>query len=158
MMWAKVPLHSNLTRPPPHKQRSNMMGTCSFVRKDKIINAYYGSLFTLTSVSRLGLDSHYFLYIGMDGPTVNWAFTKSLDSILRMTWVAHFWFHLNHAHFTLSKQHLEKDLRHCYLTLTVSLMIYTFFKLSSARKEDYACLKYVTNASAAHAMKHTETK
>ena len=86
-----------------------------------------------------------------------WLLKKNLDSILRMSWVAHF-FHLDHAHLTLSIQHLEKDLRHCRLTLTVSSVIYFLLKLYSARREDYACLESVTNVSAAYTMKHTETR
>ena len=59
-------------------------------RYNEIINAYFGSLFTghctsdqllehyQTFVSRLGLDWHYLLHIGMDGPNVNLAFEKKL--------------------------------------------------------------------------------
>ena len=77
---------------PPHcKQRNSMMGTCSFGRKgttkllmftvflfighrnsDQLLEHYQ------TFVSRLGLDSHYLLHIGMDGPNVNLAFEKKL--------------------------------------------------------------------------------
>ena len=82
-----------------------------------------------------------------------WLSKKTLESILRIGLVTYF-FNLYHVHFTLSIQHLVKDLSHCHLTWRVSSRIYTFFKLCNARREHYASLESVTKFSAAYAMKH----
>ena len=102
---------------------------------------------------RLDLDSHYHLQIGMDGPNVNLAFKKNLRKYFE-DWFGNLFFNLYHVHFTLSIQHLVKDLSHCHLTWRVSSRIYTFFKLCNARREHYASLESVTKFSAAYAMKH----
>lgn len=82
-----------------------------------------------------------------------WLSKKTLESILRIGLVTYF-FNLYHVHFTLSIQHLVKDLSHCHLTWRVSSRIYTFFKLCNARREHNASLESVTKFSAAYAMKH----
>lgn len=109
------------------------------VKETEIIYAYCGYLFTghyiidqflehyQTFVPRFGLNSDYIHHIGMDGLNVNLAFKNSSGSIFRMSWVSHF-FHLGHAYFILPIQHLEKDLRHCHLTLTVNTIIIHFFQ------------------------------
>lgn len=137
------------------------------VRKNNkiVIKAYCSALFTGHCTSDQ-LQEHYQTLLevrfGFTLPSPNWnGWTKyqlgfqkkTLDSILRIGLVTYF-FNLYHVHFTLSIQHLVKDLSHCHLTLTVSSRIYTFFKLCNARREHYASLESVTKFSAAYAMKH----
>ena len=115
-------------RPPSYKQRTKKnhdqyLHFCS-KRHSEIINASCGSLVTLISVSRIGLDSHYFLHIGMDVPNVNLAFEKKLRQYFEDELGSSF---LLLGSCSLNPVHTAFRKKHSHLTLTASLMIYTFF-------------------------------
>lgn len=139
-------------------------------RENSIVNAYCGSLFVghCTSdqlvehykefIQNLDLDSNFLLHVGMDGPNVNLAFERKLQEHLQSQYDTSFLslgtcsLHPVHTAFRNGMKALSFDIDGFLND------IHFFFKLSSARRQDYAELEVVTNVAAAYAMKHTETR
>ena len=135
-------------------------------------------------VRQYGLDSKYLLHIGMDGPNVNFSFENKLTKLLLEEHNTSFLklgscsLHPVHGafekgvkqfydgtlpHTEKEKQQLlkDKDLVIKPKTFDIDdlfIDIHFFFKLSSARREDYASLVELTGVVAEYAQKHAETR
>ena len=104
------------------------------------------------------LDSACLLHIRMDEPNVNKAFEMKLSMDLQKKSDDIFIelgtcnLHKVHTAFRKGIKKLSFDLDELFID------IHFFFKLSSARREDYANLVDVTNLVAEFAKKHVETR
>jgi hypothetical protein len=137
---------------------------------DQIVNVYGGSLFighcSATDLvkhygemtARLGLKSIFLLHLGMDGPAVNLKFENVLEatllkdestSILRLGTCS---LHPAHTGFKKGLAELNFSFESFFCD------IHFFFKLSAARREDYAGMEAVTNIVAAFALKFSATR
>ena len=138
--------------------------------KDQIVNAYCGSIFIGHCSSEdlathyhefecsLGLNSDHLLHLGMDGPNVNKKFSKILAKEFDESNQSQFLdlgtcsLHPVHTAFRKGISKLQFDFDEFFND------IHFFFKLSSARREDYASLQTVTNLTAEYAKKHSSTR
>ena len=146
-------------------------------RYDQVVSAYTGSLFVgcyngddLVKhynhfVDKLQLRSDYLLYLGMAGPNVNLSFENELESNLESINTSF----LRIGTCSLHPTHIafRKGIKSLYSnTINISGEkestfdlddffndLHFFFKLSSARREDYASLETVTNVVAQYAKK-----
>ena len=122
---------------------------------DEIINCYCGGLFVghctheqlikhyYEFTKNLKLDSFFLLHLGMDGPSVNNAFQEKLFDELHVKEGTSF---LNLGTCCLHKVHNAyqtalKELKFDFDQFAVN--INSFFKLSSARQEDYMRMEEV---------------
>ena len=116
-------------------------------------------------VDKLELKSDYLLHLGMDGPNVNLSFENKLESHLQSINTSFLRIGTSSVHPT----HIpfRKGIKSLYSnTINISGEkestfdlddffndLHFFFKLSSARREDYASLETVTNVVAQYAKK-----
>ena len=106
---------------------------------------------------RIKWDPKYLLHIGMDGPNVNLSFEKKLLVDFERKYSTKFLklgsCSLHHVHNTYRKA-LQK------LDIDIDQFAYDvhFFKLSSARREDYAALEELTNITAWYALQHVSSR
>ena len=138
--------------------------------ESQIVNRYCGSLFLghCTSDNLVdhfnefmvnnNLDPNYLLHIGMDGPRVNTAFQDKLSTHLKDNLDTSFLnlgtcsLHPVHTAFRKGITSMSFDLDSFFIDL------HFFFKLSSARREDYSNLHSLTDTMDKYAMKHVETR
>ena len=138
--------------------------------QSKITNAYCDSLFVGHSTSDnllnhfnsfmkdLNLDYNHLIQVGMDGPNVNLSFEKKLRSIMETTYETSFLnfgtcsLHPVHTAFRKGIKKLDFDVDEFFHD------IHFFFKLSSARREDYPSLEETTKVAAPYALQHSETR
>ena len=129
-------------------------------------------------VKQLGLDSNYLLHFGMDGPNTNLSFENKLThqlaevntSFLKIGSCS---LHPVHGAFQKGIKQLyegvipvvttesNKDSNKQKGTFDIDDFftdIHFFFKLSSARRQDYATLEAITGVAAEYAKKHAETR
>ena len=136
----------------------------------EIVNAYCGSVFIghcthadLVKHYRefemsLGLNSAHLLHVGMDGPNVNKKFSSVLATQIEEETGSKFLdlgtccLHPVHTAFRKGLKELRFDFDEFFND------VHFFFKLSSARHEDYASLQDITNVAAEYAKKHTSTR
>ena len=138
---------------------------------DQVVCAYMGSLFVghcnaenlvehyEEFVKQLQLDSSYLLHLSMDGPNVNLSFENKLAASLDE--MGTFFLRLGscslHPTHTAFRKGIKK-LHQCVDIDEFFTDIHFFFKLSSARREDYASLVNITDVVAEYAKKHAETR
>ena len=150
-------------------------------RYDQVVSAYASSLFVghcnaddlvehyNNFVDKLELKSDYLLHLGMDGPNVNLSFENNLESTLESINTSF----LRIGTCSLHPTHIafRKGIKSLYSnTINISgekeptfnlddffNNLHFFFKLSSARQEDYASFENVSNVVAQYAKKHVET-
>ena len=107
---------------------------------------------------RMKWDPKYLLHIGMDGPNVNLSFEKKLLAAFERKYSTKFLklgsCSLHHVHNTFRKalQKLDIDIDQ------FACDVHFFFKLSSARREDYAALEELTNVTAWYALRHVSSR
>ena len=135
-------------------------------------------------VRQYGLENDYLLHVGMDGPNVNLSFEKKLAKLLEEGSDSTFLkigscsLHPVHGAFQKGikelyvgvlpltqkeKEELAKDNNLVIKAKTFDIDdffcdLHFFFKLSSARREDYASLVELTGVVAEYAKKHAETR
>ena len=134
-------------------------------------------------VKQLQLDSNFLLHLGMDGPNVNLSFEKKLAAKLQeintsFLKIGSCSLHPVHGAFEKGvkafyvgvvpltekeKAAMAADKEKTIKPKTFDMDdffqdIHFFFKLSSARREDYASLSEVTGVVAWYAMRHAETR
>ena len=103
-------------------------------------------------------DLKYLLHIGMDGPNVNLSFEKKLPADFERKHSTNFLklgsCSLHHVRNTFQKalQRLDIDIDQ------FACDVQFFFKLSSARREDYAALEELTNVTAWYALQHVSSR
>ena len=106
----------------------------------------------------LKLDPRLLLGIGMDGPNVNLSFERKLRNHLEQFFDTNFLpigtcsLHSAHTAFKKGMSCLSCDVDKVFHDL------YFFFKLSSARREDYVQLEAVTNVIAHFMLRHVECR
>ena len=119
---------------------------------------------------KLELKSDYLLHLGMDGPNVNLSFENKLESNLESINTSFLRIGTCSLHPTHTA--FRKGIKSLYSnTINISGEkestfdlddffndLHFFFKLSSARREDYASLENATNVVAQYAKKHVETR
>ena len=138
-------------------------------RYDQVVSAYASSLFVghcnaddlvehyNNFVDKLELKSDYLLHLGMDGPNVNLSFENNLESTLESINTSF----LRIGTCSLHPTHIafRKGIKSLYSnTINISgekestfdlddffNYLHFFFKLSNARRENYASLENVTN-------------
>ena len=95
---------------------------------------------------RMKWDPKYLRHIGMDGPNVNLSFQKKLLADFERKYSTKFLklgsCSLHHVHNTFRKALQKLDINQ------FACDVHFFFKLSSARREDYAVLEELTNFTA----------
>lgn len=137
---------------------------------NEVVNVYCGSLFVghcgadalvkhfLHFMRELKLDPRLLLGIGMDGPNVNLSFERKLRNHLEQFFDTNFLpigtcsLHPAHTAFKKGMSCLSCDVDKVFHDL------YFFFKLSSARREDYVQLEAVTNVIAHFMLRHVECR
>ena len=138
--------------------------------ESKIVNRYCGSLFLGHCYSDdlvdhfkhfmadNELNPDYLLHLGMDGPSTNLAFQRKLGEALDKTHKTSFLnlgtcsLHPVHTAFRKGITSMACDIDSLFIDL------HFFFKLSSARREDYSNLHALTETMDKYAMKHAETR
>ena len=93
------------------------------------------------------------LHLGMDRPSLNKSFQKKLSKKLEENnnqFLNIGSCNLHKVHNALSELNIDLDQFACD--------IYFFFKLSSARREDYSDLEKITEVAAAYAIVHSSTR
>ena len=103
----------------------------------------------------MGWDSSCLLLLGMDGPNVNLKFEKDLKAHFKESYDKEFLdidtctLHRVHTSFKKGVLQLPIDIDNFVVNLHV------FFKLSSARHEDYSHLEDVTEVTAHYVLRHS---
>ena len=153
------------------------------LRYDQVVTAYAGSLFVghckaddlvehyNEFIRKLELSSDYLLHLGMDGPNVNLSFENKLSSNLDQTnssflRIGTCSLHPTHTAFRKGIKKLyfnTSDTTYENESPTFDLDelfndFHFFFKLSSARREDYASIESITNVVAQYAKNHVKTR
>ena len=124
------------------------MGYCS---ADQMVDHF------LDFKKRLNWDNPLMLHLGMDGPNLKKSFQKKLSKKLEENNNQF----LNIGSCNLLKVHnaFRKGLSELNIDLDqFACDIYLFFKLSSARREDYSDLGKITEVAAAYTVKHSSTR
>ena len=134
-------------------------------------------------IKQYGLDSNYLLHYGMDGPNVNISFENKMMTYLEEEKTSFLKLgscslHPVHNAFQdgvkkvyqgvvpLTENEKEKLAKNKDLVIKPKTFdiddffcdVHFFFKLSSARREDYASLEELTGVAAEYAKKHGETR
>ena len=151
------------------KQYDAYLQFWNFNQKE-VVNAYIGSLFVghctadnlvdhfTHFMKELKLDPHLFLSLGMDGPNVNLSFKKKVRNHLEFYFNTNFLnigtcsLHPAHTAYRKGLECLSFDADGFFCDL------HFFFKLSSARREDYRALQEVTNAIAQFMLRHISSR
>ena len=136
----------------------------------RVVNRYCGSLFIGHCNSsdlvdhfnhfmmEMELDTKYLLHLGMDGPNVNLCFQEKLMKALKESLDKTFLnlgtcsLHPVHTAFRKGIKSMSYDVDQLFTDL------HFFFKLSSARREDYNSLHTLTDVLGKFAKKHAETR
>ena len=137
---------------------------------NEVINTYCGSLFVghcdsdallehfLHFMHKLKLDLSLLLAIGMDGPNVNLSFERKLRNHLEATLHTNI---LDIGTCSLHPAHTAFRKGLSCLSFDVDAMLHNlhfFFKLSSARREDYAKLENLTEIIAKFMLRHIDSR
>lgn len=128
---------------------SLFVGHC---RSDQLVEHYE------EFASEMGWDSSYLLHLGMDGPNVNLKFQQDLKSHLKETQNKNF---LDIDTCTLHKVHtsFKKGILQIPIDIdNFAVNLHGFFKLSSARREDYRDLEAVTDVTAHYVLRHSSVR
>lgn len=138
--------------------------------RNEIVNAYCGSVFIghcnhkdlvkhyREFESELELDSTNLLQLGMDGPNVNKKFATVLaaqvesDTDTKVLDIGTCSLHPVHTAYRKGLKELDFDFDGFFCD------VHFFFKLSSARREDYALIQDTTDVVAMYAKKHSSTR
>ena len=139
-------------------------------RSDCVVNSYCGSLFVghCTNVHLLehfehfgedmGWNPSFLLHLGMDGPRVNLAFqerlSKSLEDKSDTTFLDIGTCPLHNVHNGFAKGLQVLDFNVDQFVVDIN----SFFKLSSARREDYSHLEEITELPPHFSIKHSSTR
>lgn len=140
----------------------------------KVITIYLGSLFVghckdqdlvdhfYTFMTEFDLDTDYLLALGMDGPNVNKSFERKLRKDLKASHNVSFLdlgtcpLHITNNSFgegmKIVRQHPDLNIE------TFFNDIYFFFKLSSARREDFKDIESITDVTAQFMLKYSSTR
>ena len=103
----------------------------------------------------MGWDSSYLLHLGMDGPNVNLKFEKYLKTHFKESYNQEF---LDINTCTLHKVHTSFKKGVLQLPINIdnfAVNLHGFFKLSSARREDYSHLEDVTEVTTHYIFYHS---
>ena len=108
--------------------------------------------------SQMSWDSSYLLHFGMDGPNVNLKFQKDVQEMFLETLQKKL---LDIDTCTLHKVHTS--FRRGVLQLPIDIddfavNLHGFFKLSSARREDYRKMEDITDVVGEYVMRHSSTR
>ena len=108
--------------------------------------------------SDMGWDSSYLLHFGMDGPNVNLKFQKDVRDMFLETLDKTL---LDIDTCTLHKVHTSFKKGILQLPIDIdnfAVNLHGFFKLSSARREDYCKMEDVTKVLAHYILRHSSTR
>ena len=99
----------------------------------------------------MGWDSSYLLHLGMDGSNVNLKLQKDLKT--------HFKESYNKEFLDIDTCTLKKGVLQLPIDIdNFAVNLHGFFKLSSARHEDYSHLEDVTEVTAHYVLRHSSVR
>ena len=168
---ADVPFSFKFDETTTSKVQKQYDAYCQYWSKKEnfIQNRYCGSLFVGHCTNEdliehfehfkteMQWDSSYLLHLGMDGPNVNLAFQRRLQSHFATEGssfldIGTCPLHSIHNGFSKGVKVIDFDLEQFIVDIN------SFFKLSSARREDYSKLEEVTQLPPHFSLKHSSTR
>ena len=135
-------------------------------RYEQVSTSYCGSLFVGHCSSDdlvehfsqfkkdIQLNTSYLLHLGMEGPNVNKSFQEKLSESINDEFLDLGTCPLHTVHNSFKKGVAVIDFDFDEFAVD----IHQFFKLSSARREDYRSMEEITEVLAKYAIKHSSTR